>query len=71
MRWLWDMIFGEREPRRLWQAVAPNSTPIRLGVLTEAQAVERTSKMGPVSYVDVPNGFVFFNTHLGADLSQR
>jgi hypothetical protein len=52
--------FGRRE----WRVHSPSGS-VPLGLCTYQEALALAMKMGKVSFVDEPNGLIFYDTHLG------
>lgn len=55
----------ETTPRR-WRAYSPSANVILGDDITYAEALHRASKLGAVTHADLTNGFIFYNTDLGA-----
>jgi hypothetical protein len=50
--------------RRRWVAISPHGR-VELGVGNYSEALTQAAKLGPISYSDIPNGLIFYNTDLG------
>lgn len=58
----WEFTPGES--KRAWRAHSPSGT-VPLGHCTFDEAFRRATRLGKISYVDEPNGLIFYDTHLG------
>lgn len=74
-RHVWALLFGfsykgsdghryGRAPRREWTAHNPFGY-FELGYYSREKAIAKVAKMGKVTFVDEPNGLIFYDTHLG------